>query len=89
MKDKAGIFAESERLQSRDGTTEEILDLYRRNGLSILESMQFFKQLTNITLAEAKQAVHFSETWSDVRAEHDRFHAAIEDVANSIGEKKG
>jgi len=88
MKNKVAIFEESVKLHCHGGTTEEILELYRQNGLSILESMQLFKQLTNITLAEAKQVVHFSSTWSDLRAEHDRFHATVEDVAKSIDDKK-
>jgi hypothetical protein len=49
--------------------------------------MRLFKQLANITLAEAKEAVHFRDTWSDVRADHNRFHGTVEEVANVTREK--
>jgi hypothetical protein len=78
------LFEESEKLQKLGGTTEDILGLYRRSGLSILESMQFLTKLTNVSLAEAKRIVHFSETWSDIRADHDRFDSAVEDAVGSV-----
>ena len=85
--DEYPIFRESQRLKEQQGTTEEILALYRRSGLSILESMQLFRRLMNVPLSEAKQVVHSSKTWSDVRAQHESFQAAAEDAAKCVGEE--
>jgi len=88
MTDNSEVFARSQELHARGASTEEILRYYRDSGVSILHSIQMLRKLTNVSLAEAKQVVHLSQTWADLREEHDRFHTALEDTVKSIEQKK-
>lgn len=45
----------------------EVIAFLRDNGASILESISILTRTANISLAEAKKTVHFSQTWTDVR----------------------
>ena len=58
--------------------TEEILAAWRERGLSILCSIQCLSHITGMTLGEAKEIVHGSVAWSDLRPEHDRLHDELE-----------
>jgi hypothetical protein len=75
-------------MQARGAPSEEILAYLRSNGASILESMRILKNVLGLSLAEAKQIVHFSETWSDMRDEHDRIHDVLEDVVKAISDRE-
>lgn len=88
MDKKAYILKRSEELRACGSSVEEILRYYRSSGLSILESMQLITQLMQLSLPEAKQLVHFSETWADLRPAHDRFHRNVDEVVGSFDEKK-
>lgn len=62
-------------------TTDEVLLAWRERGLSILHSIQCFSHITGVSLGEAKSAVHYSDAWSDVRQEHDRFHHELKKLS--------
>ena len=77
------LFQRSSEMHARGATTEEILRFYRDSGVSVPHSVQMLRKLTNVSLAEAKQIVHFSQTWADLREAHDRFHDTLERALNS------
>ena len=61
---------------------EDVLESWRENGLSILHSIQCLVHITAMTLSQAKEVVHTSETWSDMRPAFDDFHARLEAVVD-------
>jgi ribosomal protein L7/L12 len=50
----------------------------RAAGLSQIECVKAVKLLNQISLGEAKEIVHYSETWSDVREDQERLHAQLD-----------
>ena len=71
-------------MHAHGAPNEEILRYLRANGASILESMRVFKNVLGLSLGEAKQTVHFSDTRSDMRDEHNRMHDVLNDVVETL-----
>ena len=44
--------------------------------------MRLLIDLKGLSLADAKTSVHFSQTWSDLRASAEEFHETLERVAH-------
>ena len=65
-------------LRETGADPETILHELRKAGCSKIESMLVLRELQNVSLDEAKRIVHLSQTWEDVRDDHDRFHARLE-----------
>jgi len=63
-------------------TIEDILLMWREHGLSILHSMQCLAHITGMPLGKAKETVHCSSAWSDLRPEHDRVHDESEKISD-------
>ncbi|MBI1199951.1 MAG: hypothetical protein GC203_18995 [Phenylobacterium sp.] len=51
---------------------------FRSSGLSKVESIGAIAMRFGVGLAEAKNLVHLSPTWDDVRERDEAFHEAIE-----------
>lgn len=64
--------------------TEAALAFLRAEGLSKIESAAVLVAHHGLTLAQAKQAVHGSTAWDDVRDRDERLHDAL---AAAIGSK--
>jgi antitoxin PrlF len=47
---------------------ESFLQTLREKGAGQAESVRAIRNAANVSLAEAKEIVHFSQTWSDMRA---------------------
>ena len=75
-------------MHAHGARNEEILGYLRANGASILESMRVFKNVLGLSLGEAKQIAHFSDTWSDMRDEHNRIHDVLDDVVETLSRKE-
>lgn len=58
---------------------ESALRYMRSAGLSQIECVKAVKSLTGGNLGQAKEIVHFSETWSDTRACQERLHDNLRD----------
>jgi ribosomal protein L7/L12 len=58
---------------------ESALRYMRGEGLSQIECVKAVKALTGGNLREAKEIVHFSETWSDMRPHQERLHKDLSD----------
>ena len=69
---------------------EEILSFLRRNKLSQIDSIKVLMNLKEMTLAEAKQTVHTSKTWEDMRENSERLHRSLQSaLTESAKEDKG
>jgi hypothetical protein len=62
-------------------TIEDVLLMWRAHGLSILQCMQCLAHVSGLPLGKAKEMVHCSSAWSDLRAEHDRVHDELEKIS--------
>lgn len=57
---------------------EEVLDALRACMPSPIAAMKVVRDVLRIPMDEAKQLVHFSRTWSDMRDEHAELHERAE-----------
>jgi hypothetical protein len=57
---------------------EELVEFLRSAGCSKIDSIAVIAVGCGMGLAKAKEAVHFSPAWTDVRASDDKFHELIE-----------
>jgi ribosomal protein L7/L12 len=61
-------------------TSEDVLKFLREAGCHKIDSIKILRRVLNISLGEAKQMVHFSSVWSDVRERDDAFHSSLEEL---------
>ncbi len=74
---------EGRKMLRDNGSIDDVLSLWRTNGLTILHSIQALRHLTDRSLTNAKEVVHNSQTWSDLREANDRFHNELERLAEN------
>jgi hypothetical protein len=60
--------------------TDDALAELRASGASIIECIFAVRSFRGCDLAAAKQVVHFSSAWADMREQHDRFHDELEEA---------
>jgi hypothetical protein len=70
-------------------TVEDVLARWRADGLSILDSIRSLSHIADLSLGDAKQVVHRSQAWSDLRTAHDRVHKELERIASAAGNDDG
>jgi hypothetical protein len=63
---------------------EVLLGWLRTQSCSVVESIRVLMLCQGLSLAEAKRRVHTSAAWSDRRAEHDKFHEELEQMARAF-----
>lgn len=78
MKDTASLIASCQQQKAAGKTNEEIVAFLRAQGCSKVESMTIVARIFGLGLNEAKEIVHLSPTWSDIRTQDDRFHQTLE-----------
>jgi hypothetical protein len=64
-------------LRSGPQNVEDVLKLLRSNGYSKVQSIKVLVDIGGQSLADAKQAVHYSRTWRDTADEDAKFHDSI------------
>lgn len=57
---------------------EKVLSYLRKNGCSKTKSMAILAKTKDIDLGEAKELVHFSRTWRDMRDGNEKLYETIE-----------
>jgi ribosomal protein L7/L12 len=71
---------------TREGISQDdILTQLRASGHSIIASIKALRDGTGMSLAAAKQAVHFSRAWADLRENNEALHEAIEEILRDDG----
>lgn len=76
-------LAESQRILDEGGAVDDIIAFMRAQGHGKIESIKVLHDLRKLTLAQAKNIVHFSPAWEDRREADDALH---EDVARAVSE---
>jgi hypothetical protein len=57
---------------------EPILEALRSKSPSIIQSMKVMRDILNLPMSEAKNLVHHSRAWSDMRDVHSELHEQAE-----------
>ncbi|MFI5591503.1 hypothetical protein ACIA5G_41080 [Amycolatopsis sp. NPDC051758] len=89
MIDAAGydrFLAEARTALAAGITLDTVLTQLRRRGFSQVDSVRAVRALTGAPLAEAKDRVHVSPAWADVRERTEQFH---QDLAEAAREDDG
>lgn len=68
-------------LYSEGKSMDSVLMDLRADEFSVIDCIKAVRELQPCSLAEAKQIVHFSEAWSDLRDAHDALHLELEQQA--------
>ena len=74
MEDISAATAKCRELVSRGSPIEHVLAHLREVGLSKGQSIRVLVEAAGYRLREAKELVHSSAVWSDVRDRDDQFH---------------
>jgi hypothetical protein len=61
-------------LRSQGSSVEDVLSRLRGAGATIIESIKVVRQVEHVRLGDAKEIVHVSDTWADVREANDELH---------------
>jgi ribosomal protein L7/L12 len=70
---------------SSGGSREELIRTMKLSGLNQIACIKLLRELSGISLADAKEAVHYSEAWSDHRQSNDALHSAALQAAKELG----
>lgn len=74
------FISECRRRSENGESLEGVLVFLRASGCSKIDSMAVIIKVYDMALPQAKEIVHLSRAWSDIRLSDDRFHEAIEDA---------
>jgi ribosomal protein L7/L12 len=59
------------------GAIEPAIRHMRESGLNPLDCMKAVMSIQGVGLGEAKRIVHFSDTWSDIRADQEELQRVL------------
>ena len=69
---------EGKNMLEHEATIEDVLLFLRRNECSKIDSIRALMLVRDLSIAEAKEIVHFSQAWKDSRESDEGFHAQLE-----------
>lgn len=70
-------------MRNRGAEVGEVLEALREQSPSIIDSMKVVHDVFGLPMNEAKDLVHNSRTWSDMRDRHSALHEQAEAAAPS------
>lgn len=78
MKDLTTMIQRGQQLRAQGATSEDIVLFLRAQGCSKVESIAAIARILEVALGRAKEIVHTSKTWEDIRERDDRFHDSLD-----------
>jgi len=72
-------------LWERCASMDQFLDELRQRGAFQIESIKAVRNFAKVDLGKAKEIVHFSKTWADLRESSEALHEALYQAALSDG----
>jgi hypothetical protein len=72
------FIGECRRLVAEGLDDEGLLEYLRRSGQSRMDAIRALVELRGLSLARAKETVHFSRTWADLRESAEEFHEFLQ-----------
>jgi ribosomal protein L7/L12 len=67
------------------GSVDQFLDELRRRGAFQIESIKAVRKFAKVDLGKAKEIVHYSKTWADLRESSEALHEALYQAALADG----
>ena len=81
MTNKVESLLDASKKMLEDGKdVQAVLTFARQSGCSKTDAMRLLILLRDMSLAEAKQIVHFSEAWKDTKQQDEEFHDQMQSV---------
>jgi len=81
MDNKEPLLAQCTQMLSDGCNVEAVLRFLKQNGASKVSSIKALADLKAIPLGEAKDIVHFSDTWNDTREHDEKIHDLLLSMA--------
>jgi len=82
MMDNHTLISECRMMAAQGKNLEDIMHFLRAEGCSKVMSIAVLAKALEVGLGQAKEMVHTSQTWADVRERDDQFHASIPENLN-------
>lgn len=79
------LIAECNHRQEIGADVEALVGFLREAGCNKIDCIVVLREVRKLSLAEAKEIVHFSPTWSDARASDEKFHDDLIEAATKAG----
>ena len=64
---------------------ESVIQMMRLAGLHQIACIKMLRDVTGVSLGDAKEAVHYSKAWADRRESNEGFHEAAFATAKEFG----
>ena len=74
------LLDHARRMLSEGQDLETIISLLRESGCHKNDSIRIIRELIGVSLGEAKDIVHFSNAWKDVKERDEAFHDVLEEA---------
>lgn len=68
---------EGKKLESAGADPETLLLFFRKHGANMPDSVKLIRQVKGLSLREAQEVVHHSDTWADGREAQERLQDAF------------
>lgn len=78
MDGMARIIAECQELHSQGRSTDEIVSFLHARGCSKVQSITVIATALGIGLTQAKEIIHTSQAWMDIKERDEHFHDSLE-----------
>lgn len=82
--DIAELARQAEEQVTSGASADDLLSFLRASGCNVIETIKIVSAVTGISRHSAKQLVHRSAAWSDLKPAYDRFHETVERVADDF-----
>jgi hypothetical protein len=84
LTDRKPLVERCQRLATEGRSIEEIIALLRAEGCQKTETIVLMAEALGIALARAKELVHFSASWADVRERDEKLHETLVRAVKSV-----
>jgi hypothetical protein len=79
MKKLASLTIKCQSLSAEGKSQNEIVSFLRVNGCSKVDSIAILAKAFGVDLGKAKEVVHLSPAWADIRERDEKFQSSLED----------
>ena len=83
---RSKIIETAKQLLEANTSEEDILEFLRVSKFHKMESLKAMREISKLSISEAKKLVHLSKTWADQKETDDALHELIEQSAREFAE---
>jgi ribosomal protein L7/L12 len=82
MRTRSELAVECKGRRAHGASDEDLMAFLRAEGCSKIDTILVLREIQDLSLGKAKELVHLSRTWADVREKDDTFHEALVDAVD-------